>query len=357
MKKLIFLTTTLLLFACKQNYVSEAANEGPKTKPVEVVSLEKSNEPIPIQASGVLGSDTEMNLSFKTGGIIKGVYAREGQRVRKGKVIASLQTTEIDAQVLKATQGVEKAKRDVERINKLYEEEAATLEMVENLTTVLELAEADLKIAKFNQQYSRIIAPSNGRILKRLADGNELIGPGAPVFILASDGGKGFVLKVSVADRDVIHLKYNDKATIAFDAYPGREIEARVSEIAEGADPRTGSFEVELSIVNNNLVLKNGFIGKATMYPSGQAEYYKIAMDALVEGYENKANIFIPSSDGSKAEKRSVSPLYIGTDYFTISTDQLQGVSEVITSGAAYLQDGETINVVGSGDSLSTTNN
>ncbi|MEM8526981.1 MAG: efflux RND transporter periplasmic adaptor subunit [Bacteroidota bacterium] len=343
---LLLIIPLLFTQACKQEYEGQQIdpNEKPKAQLVKIETVEQTTAPIPIEASGMIGSKAEMNLSFKIGGIINNIYVSEGQRIRKGQLLARLKTTEIDAQVLKARQGVDKSKRDLDRIQKLYADTAATLEQVQDLTTVSELAAADLEIAQFNQEYAKILAPTSGRLLKKYAEENELTGAGTPIFRLASSGKDAFVIKIGVADRDVIRLRMNDRAEVHLDALPSERFTAYVSEIAEAADPRTGVFEVELTLnVSGTAPLKNGFIGKVKVFPSNQAPYYKINMNALVEGNVDKANIYIPV--GGKAQKVSIRPTHIGKDFFTVGTDQVNDLKRVITDGAAYLEEGAAIRV------------
>ena len=338
----------LSFLSCKEKYVDENTLEA-STKTnipaVRVANIVLTTDPIPIEASGTVGAKAEVKLAFKTGGIINKIFVKETQRIRKGQLLASLRTTEIDAQVKKAEQGVAKATRDLTRIKKMYADSVATLENVEDLTTVLDLAKSDLEIATFNQEYSKIVAPVSGKVLKKLAENNELIGPGVPVFLIATNAGKGYNLKIGVADKDVIRLHLGDKASILFDAYSDIEFSAIVSEIGEAADPRTGVFPIELSIqAQKEHPLKNGFIAKVQLFPSNQAAYYKIPMNALVEGYKSKANIY--TIHENKAEKISIQPAYIGNDFFTISENGLNGIEQVITDGAAYLKDGMEVMVV-----------
>ncbi len=341
---LILLGTT----HCKQNYVDpeETSQVTEKIQAVAVQKLELTTTAIPIVASGVVGSKAETNLSFKIGGIVERLYTDEGKRVRAGQLLAQIRTTEIDAQVLKAKQVVEKSTRDLERIEKLFRDSAATREQVQNLTTALEVAQADLEIATFNQQYAQIKAPHGGRILRKMAETNELVNPGTPIFRLASNKGKGFIVKVGIADKDIVRLRLNDKADVSFDAYPNESFSAYVSEIAEEADPRTGTFLVEVTLSASQKMIKNGFVAKLKLHPSQQDPYYKINMDALVEGYRNQAFLFIPDETGEKAKRISVVPAYIGAGYFTVLEEQLKAYDYVITEGAAYLEEGMEIRIL-----------
>lgn len=347
-QSIIFLSLLLLISSCKENYIDEEQTKTTsqtKTTAVRLSPITISKEPIPIIASGTIGAKAEINLSFKIGGIINQLYAKETQFVKKGQLLASISTTEIDAQVMKAKQAVQKWERDLVRIKKMYADTAATLENVEDLSTQVAVAKSDLSIAEFNQQYAKIVAPVSGRVLKRFSENNELVGAGTPVFRIATNNGKGFALNIGVADKDVIRVRLGDKAEVVFDAHPSTIFKATVSEIAEAADPRTGVFPIELSILSQKgKSLKNGFIGKIKLFPSKQARYVKIPMNALVEGYQKQVNIY--SVKEGMAIKKSVEPIYIGNDFFTVNEDQLEGVEQVVTDGAAYLKEGLQVNVV-----------
>ena len=350
MKNIFYLLILVLCsFACKETFVSEqeiAESTQNNITAVRVGQPTLSEDPIPIEASGIVGSKTELNLSFKIGGFIEQLNIRENQRVKKGQVLATLRTTEIDAQVMKAKQAVQKAERDVVRIQNMYADSVATRENVDDLTTQLEVTKSDLAIAEFNQQYAKIIAPVSGRVIKRFAEANELINPGQPVFQIASNDGKGFVLTIGVADKDVIQLKRGDRAEVQFDAFPNQIIPASLTEISESADARTGVFPIELTLAyQKGVQLRNGFIGKVKLYPSNIAPYYKIPINALVEGYRDKANIY--SVENNRAKKLSIQPLYIGKDFFSISKNQLKGLPIIITDGAAYVKEGMEVKVVG----------
>jgi RND family efflux transporter MFP subunit len=191
-----------------------------------------------VVGSGVLASKKEAKLSFKNGGIVAALRADEGQDVRKGQVLAVLDLTEIDAQVAQARNNFEKAQRDRDRVQRLYADSAATLEQMQNATTGFEVASAAFTAARFNREHSVIVAPENGRILRRQVEEGELINPGSSVFLFAGGGaGEGWVVRTGIADRDMVKLKIGDRAKMTFDAYPGVSFPAVVTEIAAAADP------------------------------------------------------------------------------------------------------------------------
>lgn len=116
---------------------------------VKLVDVSQANSTEALKASGLVASLEETRLSFKTGGIIEKIYVKEGQSVRKGQLLATLNLTEINAQVQQASESVQKYDRDLKRVTSLYRDSVATLEQVQNLTTALSVAKQSLEIASY----------------------------------------------------------------------------------------------------------------------------------------------------------------------------------------------------------------
>ncbi len=307
-----------------------------KTAPVEIKEMA-----IPIKCSGMLSTSSEVKLSFLTGGIIGKIYVKEGQYVNKGRLLASLMKDEIIARKSQAEDALNKAKRDFDRVKNLYGDSAATLEQYQNTETALELSRSSLKIADFNLQHSSIYAPARGRVLKKLAEPNELIGPGMPVFIFGAQD-KGWIIKTGLSDKDIIRVKNGDSAVVEFDAYPGIKFPAGITEIAEAASPVNSTFEVEITLRRTDRDLKSGFIGKITIYPSDRDKYFIIPVNALAEADADVGYVYTIHSD--TARKKRIAVKHIFTDKIAVGSG-LENIDKVITEGKAYVRDGSRVKV------------
>ncbi len=341
MKYAMLLLLLLGFTACKQDYVKTPRTLS-SVKKARVVALESSSEPLPVYAVGKIEADENIRLSFKIGGVIAAINFEKGQYVQKGQLMATLEQEEINSQVTEAEANVEKMRRDLQRFQRLFADSAATLESVQDIETGLRIAESGLRIARFNRRYSEIVAPASGRILQRLAEPNELVSGGSPIYLMASQE-EGMVLTVGLSDKDIVKLRLGDPAMVRLDAYPGKMARAEVNELAAEAHPVAGTFDVELRIVEFPYELKAGFFAKAEILPSQQEEYIKVPMHALVEGLDNEVAVFTVSEE--KAKRTIVSPQFIGDDFFTVEVSQLQS-KQVITDGAAYLRDGEAFETI-----------
>lgn len=343
---LLFLIASFLITGCKKNFddILSSSLQQKNYVPVQVAALESSSDIIPIYAIGRVASDTETKLSFKTGGYVESLNAREGDYVQRGRLLGNLRTREIDAQVLKARRALDKAERDLTRVNAMYMDSVATLENVQDLTTLVEVSQADLEIATYNQQFSKIINPISGRILRRLAEPNELVSPGQPIFIIGSSGKQSYIMKINISDKDIGLIDYGTKAKISFDAFPNIEIDAIVNKIAESADRMTGTFELELAISEHKQRLRNGLIGRVTLLPVQRKEFTKIPITSISEGEGDKIIIYVPSQSDTIALKIELKVERFADDFVWVEKHSI-ATDKIITVGSAYLKDGQIIKI------------
>lgn len=330
----------LLLGSCRNETIKTVKDEATR---VRVVKITPEDVSISVHSSGILASQEEIKLSFKTGGIVASIEVKEGDNLKKGEVMAALNLSEINANVNLAQNGYEKAFRDWTRAESLYSDTVATLEQFQNATTALNVAKSNLEIAKFNLLHSTIKAPADGIVLKQLVKENELIGSGYPVFLFGTKG-KFWKVKTGLADRDVIRINPGDSAVVVFDAWPGVRFSAVVDLMSEMASPMTGTYETEMSLDGMGYRLASGFVADVDIYPSKRQTLILLPVGAVVEADGQKGFIWSVSDSGS-AEKHEIEIVTIkGSE--AVVRGIPGGVNEIVSEGAAYLKDGMKVEVV-----------
>jgi RND family efflux transporter MFP subunit len=265
---------------------------------VRAVQVREGVRDAGVRAVGVLRPKDELRLGFKIGGVIERITVEEGDSVLRGTTLAELDRTEIAASVERAAQAVDKAARDLARAQSLYRDNVAPRERVENLTTVLNIAKADLDATRFNERYARIESPANGIVLRRLADPSELVEGGAPVIIL---GGleNGWSVSVAVTDRDIVQLGIGDSARVRMDAFQGDVFAARIERSATASDPATGTYEVELAIDPEGRPFVEGLVAKVELDLQSRARLRLwLPVEALVEANGSYATVFVLAGQG-----------------------------------------------------------
>jgi len=296
----------------------------------------------PVTATGTLGPKEEVPLSFKVGGVIAKLRVDEGQSVRAGDTLALLDLSEIDAAVVRARSAADKAERDLTRAQRLYGDSVATLEQAQNAATGRDVARAELETATFNRRYAIIVAPASGVILKRSAEPGELVQAGIPILKLGSHA-RGAVVRAGLADRDVVRVRLGDRAVVRFDAFPDQTFEGSVTELAGASDPMTGTYDVEVAVPSASR-LASGLVGRVEIRPAATHPVALIPIESLLEADGSHATVFAVSADGRRAERRSVTIAFLTGDRVAV-TSGLEGVTTVVTDGAAYLDDGATLRI------------
>ncbi len=329
-----------LTVACASGGAETAPASGPRAVRTAPVTVERLAPPV--SASGTLGPKEEIALSFKVGGIVSRVSVDEGAAVAAGDTLAVLDLREIDAAVMQARSAAQQAERTLERARRLFGDSVATLEQVQNAETGSEITRAALASATFNRRFAIIVAPAPGVILRRGVEPGELVASGTPILTLGSHT-RGVVVRAGLADRDVIRVTRGDRAEVRFDALPARTFTGTVSEIAAAADPFTGTYRVEIAVPTAG-ALASGLVGHVTIRPTARRPVALVPIDALLEADGDVATVFVPSADGLRAERRTVTIAFLAGDRAAIAGG-LDGVRAVVTDGAAYLDDGEPIRV------------
>lgn len=334
----------LSINACKEDAPLKTSSEQTDQIPVRVMKAVKSIQNNTISAGGQFTTDDETILAFKTGGIISSVYVNEGDRVKRGQLLASLNITEIAAQVNQAKIALEKASRDYKRAENLYRDSVATLEQFENAKTGLAIATEQVNAAQFNLTHSEIHALTDGYILRKFVNPGQLVGPGTPVLQTNGARNGNWLVRVGLSDRQWAQVSVGDSADISTDAFPNYPLKGIVIRKSEGVDPYTGSLGIDIKVISDpNVSLAAGMFGKITLHAAKQNELWSIPYSALLDGNAQSGFIFI-TRDGKTAERIPVKIALINGNSVLLSEGPTEDM-QIIISGSAYLINGSAINI------------
>lgn len=350
---LLSLSISVLLWGCgskaehNQTQKTALAAIDEAVVPVKLTPVSTVVRAEPIVASGLVSSSEEARLSFKVGGIIDRMFVEEGQSVRKGQLLATLDLTEINAQVSQAQLASEKAERDLGRVKNLYADTAATLEQLQNATTGTNVAKQNLTIAQFNRSYAQIRSTVDGTVTRKVTNAGEYVAPGASVYLISSNRRNDWVVRVGVSDKDWARLRLGNRASILLDAYPDQPFTGVVSELAQAADPTNKLYEVEVRINPGAARFAPGLFAKVTLVPSQSRSYTLVPVEAIVEGNGKSGFVYVLAGDNTNTQPLHVrkTPVQIGflDGDKVLLTNGLSNATNVITAGSAYLTEESTV--------------
>jgi RND family efflux transporter MFP subunit len=330
----------LLLAGCHGSSTPDAT----PARSVRVATLETTVLTEDIRAVGFLAPQDEAKLSFKLGGVIEAVPVEEGQTIRRGQLLARLRSTEVEAAVAQAREGAAKTKRDLERGQQLFADGVATRENLDDLNSAASVAAAQLRSVEFNASYARITAPADGMVLQKLAERDELVGPGQTVVVVGGTR-QGWVVRVSVADREVVQLRPGLAAKLHFDAFPTRDFAGVIRTVARSADPATGSFQVEIAVQDAAPGFGRGMVATALL-PRVADNALPPAMvlpnSALLEANGDRATVM--AVVGDRVQRHDVHLGRIVGDRVEV-LDGLKPGDQVVVEGASFVAAGDRVTV------------
>ena len=173
-----------------------------------------------------------------------------------------------------------------------------------------------------------------------------------PVFIYASTD-KNWIIRLDVIERDVVRLELGDRAEVTFDVFGDQVFDTVVSKIAETVDAATGTFEIELTMVDlGGLRLISGFIARVVLYPGRKQRYALVPLESLVEGERLSGYVFTVDEARARAVKIPVEINRVLDGYVAISAG-LENISHVVSAGAAYLESDSPVRIRGVDDPVS----
>ncbi len=337
----LFLT---LLAACAPKK-KEQPQSSDTIIPVKTMAVTKQEFNPSYYVSGQFTTEDESVLSFKNGGIVRTIYVREGDAIKKGQLLATLDMTEIDAIAGQAEIALEKAERDYNRAANLYRDSVATLEQMQNARTAMEIAKKQVVNARYNLHTASIYATKSGYVLRKFAQEGQTVGPGTPILQINGASQGKWVLKSGVSDLQWASIGIGDKAIITTDALPDKEIPGVVTARSEGSDPMTGTFWISISLDGSqHRGIAAGLFGKARIVASKKENAWNLPYSVLLDSDKNKGYVFV-LSDSSIVRKVPVAIDRLEHGEVIISSG-LEGYDRVIIEGNAYLTDGAKVKVL-----------
>ena len=333
-----------LLVACGDAVDTTPERRAPPV-PVTLATVDDADSTTVVSGTGTFVSRDEIPLGFKIAGVVTRVLVDEGAAVQRGQILAALDLREIDAAVNKAQVGVDKAQRDLTRVQRLAADSVATLAQLQDATSALDAARADLASARMNRDYAIITAPEAGTILQRLATPGTPVAPGSPLFVLGGTR-RGRVLRAGLSDRDALRVQLGDRAVVTFDALPGRTFTGQVVLLGRAADPRTGTYTVEIALQRAD-GLPSGLVGQLQLTVRTPALARSVPVEALLEAEYDSATVYVAERDASgtlRAVARRVHLQQLAGDRASIAG--LAPGTSVVARGAAYVTEGAALDVI-----------
>lgn len=336
-----FLIFLVLMYACGGE---KAAAPVDPARPVGILKVSRQEIGLPLSVAGRLAAEKGIRLGFKLGGVIRSIPVREGDRVKKGQLLAMLDQRETAAQHQVVQAAFDKAERDLKRVESLHHDRAATDQQLQDVRTARDVARGQLDTLNYNLSTTQLRAEGDGLVLRRLAEPGEVIGPGMPVIYYAL-GSHRWVLRAALSEGQILEVSMGAAARIQLSAYPDRFFPGRVTEVAAGLNPGSGGYEVEILLEETDARLLSGFVGRADIEPARKSSAWQVPLESLVNADGRQADLFVVET--GRALRKPVNMLHLSDAGAVVQGDLGEEIL-VVVKGATSLKSGDAVVAEGS---------
>ncbi len=319
--------------------------EGPMVRPVKTYVVGASASGGKRTFPGTVQAAHHVVLGFEVPGKLVKLPIKEGQKVKKGELLARLDQTDFNAAAAAAKAKTQKANADLERNQQLFTKDGIS-------ATDLEMSETTYKVAKANRakayqavRNSSIKAPFSGVIGKRYVENFQNINAKEPIVLLQDLSA--YEILVNIPEGYLVNIKKSEehKAVASFDSMPGKEFEVTVKEFGTEADPVTRTYPVTLDLPTiEGVRILPGMSARVTHTiitetTEGSAVTFVVPVTAVVSDPAGKSLAWILDPKTMAVSARQVEVGQLTGSSIEVISGLIDG-DEIVTAGVTELQEG-----------------
>lgn len=294
----------MTLPACSSSTSADQAVSAPVT--VKIGKLHQIEDHEQVVLSGTIAPlAAPSNVSFLVPGKAIRVLPREGEYVRKGQLLASIDPMDYQLALTAATKqtdmariAFERAEDEHRRMKMLYDSKSLApndyekyKSAYESIGQQFEQATASEAIVRKRLTDAVLFAPIDGFISKRAIEPGETAGPGRPVFeIVNLDTVE---ISVGVPETDVHLVRVGQQAVVTLPALPGESFKGVVRLVNVSADPGTRTFMTRISIPNPKRALRIGMVAEARIQGDKVVKMLHAPIEAIIRDPQGATMVYV----------------------------------------------------------------
>jgi RND family efflux transporter MFP subunit len=254
--KLLIISILIFTVSCGEEKTETKDNRPTVSVKVSSPSALEGNF---LNASGKVEAIQNANLSTRIMGFVNKVHVKVGDKVRKGQLLLSINSADINAQkaqvnasITEATAAYKNAEKDYNRFKALFEDSSASQKEMDDMTTHYKMAKAQLKTAmemekELNEtlKYATIRAPYNGIITKKFVNIGDMAAPGMP--LVGIEQSKGFNVSARVPENEISWMQLGDEVNVKVNA-ANAQVKGEIIEVNSSALLTGSQYEVKISL-------------------------------------------------------------------------------------------------------------
>ena len=336
----------------------------PPVTPVTAVKATKGNAAYYDEFPATITALREVEIQPQVAGNITGIFFQDGQQVRKGQKLYTIDPQQYRAGYDQAVANLNvqkanlnRAQKDADRYNTLAQQDAIARQVVDNATATLEAsrmqvaaAQANIRQVATNLKYTTIYAPLGGTIGISQVRLGAAVAPGsAPLNTISADDPVAADIQVDESEIPRFLKLQNKKnalqdSTFLFMQQGGGtyKYSGSVRIIDRAIDPQTGTLRVRIAFPNPNKELKVGLNGNVRVRNSTDKPELLIPYQAVTEQM-SEYFVFVVGDSSKVTQKKVTLGAHIN-DKVIVKAGLNEG-EVVVTEGTQKIKEGAKVKV------------
>jgi len=360
MKYLSYLLLIMILVGISSSCKNKEEKKAEIIKPVRYEVIGKMNAQKIRSYSGVASASNEIELSFRSSGIITKLNAKVGQRVKKGELLMKLDNVQAqlayeqsESSLKSANSSMKTAKSSLERSRALYEKGSHSLSDYESAKNSYQAALDKFESAKRKKdmdqsqiEYGYIYAPKGGVLAAVDISSNETVSSGQIVAVL--NAGDEVNVIVGLPENAINRISIGMSTKISFASIGGTSFTGNIIEISPIADANTSTFPVKIDIAQPVASIKPGMVANVefTFGSKENAGSNQLVVPVKAVGEDGGGNfVMVIESDDNKigvVRKQIIEIGELTNSGFIVKSGLIEG-QKVATAGLQTLLENQKV--------------
>lgn len=316
--------------------------EMPSHKTVKIDTVSCAGAQTCLQYPGKVKAAQDISLSFRVSGTIQKIHVEDGAPVRAGQLLAQLDPTDYQVQLDATEAEYRQIKAEAERVMALYKDNGTTPSANDKAMYGLQQITAKYQHHKDQLGYTRLYAPFNGNVQKRLFEAHETIGAGMPVLSMISSGAPE--VEINLPAAEYIRRDRFSRYHCTFDIYPGEVYPLKPVSITPKANANQ-LYTMRLQLADGKRPLPSpGMNTMVTIYYEQDDSHPLSVPRSAVLQKDGEAQVFVYNAADHTVRSCKVTLLcLLSNGRSLVSSNELNPGDVVVSSGVHHIRNGETV--------------
>lgn len=235
-----------------------ANNERVSNIPVEIKDMKAEPFNHYFVVFGNVEADKYGRLSPEMNGKVKSIKVVEGQRVKKGKLLLTLNTDAIEKQIIGVKSGLDFANKNFNKQKRLWDQEIGSEMQYLQAKSTKEGLESQLETLEAQVRMSQLRAPFDGVVNKIYPKKGEMAGPQLPAIEFVNLSM--ITIRANVSEKYISKVKKGQKVDLTFSSMPDFKVNIPIVRVSNVLNPKSRTFEIELKLNNKDELIKPNMV-------------------------------------------------------------------------------------------------